>query len=393
MALEPGGEAAFDARPQMFGHGVAGLGLQAPAQAAPRRGRGGRREGPRHTIAPSPRSASSAAGAAARAPARRRISGSTARRTAARRPRPPRHASASAGTKRKPSSRAHRLALDEHFAALAHRRRKRGALLQAARQQGGAPVDEAPGQALVQRVGQSVLDRAGAGAQPLRVGGPAGAPGDVVPGPDMRDARRQHVDVAVRAVEAVHHAPDPGLRQHAGGIGQLAVDRRKQAVMRVGNGLAEVRHPADPPPAAPPRRNRRRGGRSPGPAAGRAGWPDRRRRAGARAPAAAAPPPGRAAAPPATTGRGARCANRPRSTAGKAWRSTAAAASGSSGGASRVVPKLPSRVWRPARPAIWAISAVSRPRWRRPSNLPRPANATWSTFMFRPMPMASVATR
>ena len=41
------------------------------------------------------------------------------------------------------------------------------------------------------------------------------------------------------------------------------------------------------------------------------------------------------------------------------------------------VPKLPSFWWRPARPAICAISAMVRRRSRRPSNFSRPAKATW----------------
>ena len=67
--------------------------------------------------------------------------------------------------------------------------------------------------------------------------------------------------------------------------------------------------------------------------------------------------------------------------------------SGSSGGASAVVPKLPSFMWRPARPAICAISGAARRRGARPSNFTSLAKATWSTSMLRPMPMASVATR
>ena len=62
-------------------------------------------------------------------------------------------------------------------------------------------------------------------------------------------------------------------------------------------------------------------------------------------------------------------------------------------GSRAVVPNVPSRMPRPARPAIWATSAAVSRRGRWPSNLDRPAKATWSTSMFRPMPIASVATR
>jgi hypothetical protein len=81
------------------------------------------------------------------------------------------------------------------------------------------------------------------------------------------------------------------------------------------------------------------------------------------------------------------------SSASKLWASTAATISSSSGRQSAVVPKVPSRMPRPARPAIWAISGAVSRRGRWPSNLPRLAKATWSTSMFRPMPIASVATR
>ena len=60
---------------------------------------------------------------------------------------------------------------------------------------------------------------------------------------------------------------------------------------------------------------------------------------------------------------------------------------------SPVTPKLPSWVWRPARPAICANSEALNWRCRRPSNFRLWAKATWSTSMFNPMPMASVATR
>ena len=80
-------------------------------------------------------------------------------------------------------------------------------------------------------------------------------------------------------------------------------------------------------------------------------------------------------------------------TGAKRWSQIASASSGSSGPASPVTPKLPSERNRPARPAIWAISCGKSRRIRRPSNLERAENATWSISRFSPMPMASVATR
>ena len=73
--------------------------------------------------------------------------------------------------------------------------------------------------------------------------------------------------------------------------------------------------------------------------------------------------------------------------------STARTMSSSSGGHSPVVPNVPSRIPRPARPAICATSLASRCRGRCPSNFVSRANATWSTSMFSPIPIASVATR
>src|SRR5579885_1055763 len=69
------------------------------------------------------------------------------------------------------------------------------------RQHRRAAVDEALRQAVVERVGEAVLD----GARPLLpargIGEPVAAMGDVGPGADMGDARRQRVEIAVAAVE------------------------------------------------------------------------------------------------------------------------------------------------------------------------------------------------
>ena len=77
----------------------------------------------------------------------------------------------------------------------------------------------------------------------------------------------------------------------------------------------------------------------------------------------------------------------------KTWFSMRSTISGSKGSVSPVVPKVPSFMLRPARPAICASSAAVRSRGARPSNLRLSAKATWSSCRLRPMPMASVATR
>ena len=82
-------------------------------------------------------------------------------------------------------------------------------LSQPPHQHAGAAVDEALGQPLVQRIGQLVLDRAGDALPMLRIGKPVRAVGDESPGPDMRDAVGEGVDVAVGAVGLGNLAREP----------------------------------------------------------------------------------------------------------------------------------------------------------------------------------------
>jgi hypothetical protein len=76
----------------------------------------------------------------------------------------------------------------------------------------------------------------------------------------------------------------------------------------------------------------------------------------------------------------------------KACSSTAATRSSSISSASPVTPKVPSHV-PPGAAGDLADLLGMQGAVRLPSNLRSPAKATWSTSMFRPMPMASVATR
>ena len=77
----------------------------------------------------------------------------------------------------------------------------------------------------------------------------------------------------------------------------------------------------------------------------------------------------------------------------KRWSIIAFATPSSNGEASPVTPKVPSRIPRPARPAIWANSLGASGRIRRPSNLLSAEKAMWFTSRFSPIPIASVATR
>ena len=73
-----------------------------------------------------------------------------------------------------------------------------------------AAIDKALGDAVVQRVGQPVLDAAGALLPLGRALDPVAAMRDVGPGADMGDARHQRIDIAVEPVELRHLAADPG---------------------------------------------------------------------------------------------------------------------------------------------------------------------------------------
>ena len=204
----------------------------------------------------------------------------------------------------------------------------------------------------------------------------------------------QRVDVAVVAVEPRHLVRDPVGRQARRRPGEMAIDLRQEPRMGVAHHLAEVGDLADLPEQ--PHRAAVGGALGDlGRCAPARGAPDDRR--------PRAPAPG-----PAARGRSSRllssAADRaeiepriapeePRSADRSGGSPPPRPASGSMPSSSAVVPKVPSLMWRPARPAICAISAAARRRGARPSNFTSWAKATWSRSMLRPMPMASVATR
>ena len=93
------------------------------------------------------------------------------------------------------------LALDEHVARRGDLSLQHRILPQATHQHAGAPIDETAGETLVQSVRQLVLYKTRHALPMLWIRQPVGTVGDEGPGPDLRDARRQRVDLAIGAVE------------------------------------------------------------------------------------------------------------------------------------------------------------------------------------------------
>jgi hypothetical protein len=92
------------------------------------------------------------------------------------------------------------VALDDDFTGLVDLRLELGVLAQPPHQHAGAAIDEALGEPLVQRIGQLVFDRARHLLPMFRIREPVGPVGCKSPGPNVRDAGRQGVDVAVGAI-------------------------------------------------------------------------------------------------------------------------------------------------------------------------------------------------
>ena len=79
-----------------------------------------------------------------------------------------------------------------------------------------AAIDKALGNTVVQRIGQAILDAAGAF---LPIGGvldPVTAMGDVGPGADMGDPHHQRINIAVEPIKLRHLVPDPGTSPRLG---------------------------------------------------------------------------------------------------------------------------------------------------------------------------------
>ena len=268
-----------------------------------------------------------------------------------------------------------------------------GAVVEAARQRRGAAVDEALGQALVQRVRQPVLDGAGALLPVRGIVEPGRPVRDVGPGADMREPHQQRIDVALDLLEARDLVARPSRsaacrRRGAGGgrsARQGADAHRPASCGNPGSGRR--------PTAAARRRGRARGRRCCRRARAPRASCGRRPRACGSAPAMSARRSRLASS--AAGDRKSSSALRQKNAVrfGKRCCSIASTVAGSRPPTSAVVPNVPSLMWRPARPAICASSATDRRRGIRPSNFTSSAKATWSMSMLRPMPIASVATR
>ena len=110
-----------------------------------------------------------------------------------------------------------------------------------------AAIDKALGDTVVQRIGQAILDAAGAFLPIGSAVDPVAAMGHVGPGADMGDPHHQRVDIAVEPVELRHLAADPGARQPPFRPGELDEAMRQEPGMAVAHYLAEIRDLADLP--------------------------------------------------------------------------------------------------------------------------------------------------
>ena len=145
------------------------------------------------------------------------------------------------------------VALDFDVAGRADLRLHGPVLFQALHEHRCPAVNEAFRQAFVQRVGEFVLDRAGARLPVNRVGEPAGLVRHIGPCPDLRDAVRQRIDLAVGAVGAPHLFGHEGLVDMAVAH-KVDEDRRDDVGMLRRRDLAIVRKGAHLPQALDGRR-------------------------------------------------------------------------------------------------------------------------------------------
>ena len=138
-------------------------------------------------------------------------------------------------------------ALDANLTRSRHRRDQFVVGSEPAHQKGGAAVNKALGDAVVQRVGEPVLDTASALLPSRRPFDPVAAMGDVGPGAGVGDAHHQGVDVAIDAVEIGHLPGDPGGRQPFFRAGKMSEDMGEQPRVAVAHNLAEIGDLADFP--------------------------------------------------------------------------------------------------------------------------------------------------
>ncbi len=135
--------------------------------------------------------------------------------------------------------------LHEHFAPFGHHRHQLRRVVTG--DDGGGPVHELLGEPLVERVGETVLDRAGPLLPVTPVGEPGRAVRDVGPGPDGGDAREQGVQVAVGAVQLPDLCGHPVLGQAVPGAREMVEDVSEQAGVGLAHPALEGRDLADRP--------------------------------------------------------------------------------------------------------------------------------------------------
>ena len=152
----------------------------------------------------------------------------------------------SGGRKHESVQSADDVTLDHDLAALADVGLERCVLAQPTHQHAGAPIDEALGEPLVQRVGQFVFDRARDALPVLGINQPVGTVRRKSPGPDVGDAVRQRVDVTVVAVCLFDLACEPVVRDRSFPH-QETVERGGELGMGRWRDFAIIGHLADIP--------------------------------------------------------------------------------------------------------------------------------------------------
>ena len=225
-------------------------------------------------------------------------------------------------------------------------------LAQPPHQHAGTAIDEALGQPLVQRIGELVLYSARDVLPMLGIGEPIRPVGGEGPGADMGDAIGERVDIAVGPVGEGDLMREPvdrdGPLAH-----QKAVERDHQLGMGRPARSCGSRGPGRRPTGARPQR--RRGQRAHVVVAH--GMFEHRMSSaiGARvSPLAVGVAESVACSAPSEEKSSAVLRHCSKRTGSKEWLSSACTSSVSNGGQRPVVPKVPSRVARPARPAICA---------------------------------------
>ena len=142
------------------------------------------------------------------------------------------------------------MAFDDDIAGLVDLRLQRCVFAQPPHQHAGAAIDETLGEPLVQRVGKLVLDAASDALPMFGIGEPIRPVRHECPGPDMGDTRRQRIDIAVGPVRLRDVAGEPIGRDLALAL-QITVQRdhelgmvRRRDLAIVGN-LADFPQPLD----------------------------------------------------------------------------------------------------------------------------------------------------